>query len=85
MPTHYDDNTRVMEQRIQLLQGSALGHNNGKTQIGSYIVFWDKQDEVQNQGHKCGNPTYDSGSNSFPGVHLHHNVGSQEGGACLDD
>ncbi len=27
----------------------------------------------------------DVGSNSFLDMHVHHNVGSQEGGACLDD
>jgi hypothetical protein len=31
-PTHCDDNICVVEQRIQLLQGSTLGHNNRKTQ-----------------------------------------------------
>jgi hypothetical protein len=32
MPTHCDNNTCVVEQRIQLLQGSTFRHNNRKAQ-----------------------------------------------------
>jgi hypothetical protein len=74
-----------VEQRIQLLQGKMLGHNNGKAQTQSCIVFWSKEDEVQDKGHKRGNPPYNVKSNSFLGVHVHHNVGNQEKGAHLDD
>jgi hypothetical protein len=85
MPTHYDDDSHVVEQRIQLLQGAVLGVSNGEAQIQNCILFWSKEDEVQNKGHIHGNLACDVGSNSFLGVHVHHNVGSQEGGAYLDD
>jgi len=32
MPTHCDDNSQVVEQRIQLLQRVTLGNSNGKAQ-----------------------------------------------------
>jgi hypothetical protein len=34
---------------------------------------------------RCRDSTHAIGSNSFPNVHVYHNVGSQEGGTCLDD
>jgi hypothetical protein len=40
------------------------------------VLFWSKEDEVQNKVHIRENSTCDVGSNSFPGVHVHHNVGS---------
>jgi hypothetical protein len=43
-----------------------------------------KEDEVQNKGHRHGDPAYDARANSFPSVHVHHNVGNQERRTCLD-
>jgi hypothetical protein len=50
-------------------------------EVGLILAF---ANFVQDKRHRCGEPTYDVGSNSFIGVNVYHNVGSQEGGACLD-
>jgi hypothetical protein len=39
--------------------------------------------EIQEKGYSRGNTTCIVGSNPFSNVHVHYDVGSQEGGTCL--
>jgi len=39
MPAHYDDNSRIVEQKVQLLQGAVFGVNNGETQTRSRLLW----------------------------------------------
>lgn len=75
----------LWDRKFNYYKEQYLGVSNGETQTWSCLIFWSKEDEVQNKGHKCWDLACNVRSNNFPSVHVHHNVGSQKGGTRLND